>query len=323
MIGPACGTALITPRVIIVAVTDIVVLHYPSERPENWVLLRQAARQRHLRLVTWAPHLIGFWCADSQRYVCYAGKPVRPGIVIHRTVARFRGIIAPALACLASAGTVVLNEPAAAFRSRDKLLTTLDLVRAGVPVVPTAAFDEPDGVDLRMLGPGELILKPARGVRGEGIAAFESAAALRSAWRGRDALPAGAGYYSEREHYLGQALVGGGGQDLRAYVVGDTCVALMARTAAPGEVRANLALGAAARALPLTHPGAGVAAAAVAACGLDFGGVDMVEDGDGVIRVLEVDAWAGFAGITGVTQADVAGAILDHATARGTKGAAR
>ena len=39
----------------------------------------------------------------------------------------------------------------------------------------------------------------------------------------------------------------------------------------------------------------------------------MVEDADGRIRVLEVDAWAGFAGITEVTGADVAGAILDHA----------
>jgi len=44
--------------------------------------------------------------------------------------------------------------------------------------------------------------------------------------------------------------------------------------------------------------------------------VDMIEDADGVVRVLEVDAWAGFAGITEVTGADVAGAILGHAAAR-------
>ena len=43
--------------------------------------------------------------------------------------------------------------------------------------------------------------------------------------------------------------------------------------------------------------------------------MDLVEDGDGVIRVLEVDAWAGFAGISGVTGTDVARAILDFATA--------
>ena len=43
----------------------------------------------------------------------------------------------------------------------------------------------------------------------------------------------------------------------------------------------------------------------------------MVEDGDGVIRVLEVDAWAGFAGITRVTGTDVAGGLLDFATPDG------
>ena len=89
----------------------------------------------------------------------------------------------------------------------------------------------------------------------------------------------------------------------------------MRRIAKPGEVRANLALGADAAPLALTHPAAAVAVTALAACGLDFGGVDLVEDGDGVIRVLEVDAWAGFAGITGVTGTDVARAILDFATA--------
>jgi ribosomal protein S6--L-glutamate ligase len=89
----------------------------------------------------------------------------------------------------------------------------------------------------------------------------------------------------------------------------------MRRIAKPGEIRANLTLGAVAVPLALDHPAAGVAVAALAACGLDFGGVDMIEDGDGVLRVLEVDAWAGFAGITRVTRADVAGAILDFAAA--------
>jgi ribosomal protein S6--L-glutamate ligase len=298
-------------------VGEIVVVHYPEERAENWALLCAAARERGLRLVTWVPHLMGLSCADGQQFVSYSGKEIRPDIVIHRTVAPFRGIVVPALACLAVAGTRVLNDPEAGFRSRDKLLTTLTLVRARVPVVPTLAFDEPEGVDLTALGPVDLILKPARGVRGEGVAAFGSAAALAAASPRRGPRPGGAGYYSEREHYLAQPLIGGGGQDIRAYVVNGSCAALMRRTAKPGEVRANLALGADAAPLPLTHPAAGVAAAALTACGLDLGGVDLVEDDDGVIRVLEVDAWAGFAGITRVTGTDVAGAILDFATAAG------
>ena len=134
--------------------TQIVVLHYPAERARNWALLRAAARERGLRLVSWAPHLLGLWCADGQQFPCYAGKPARPGIVIHRTVAPFRGIAAPVLTCLAAQGSLVLNHPDAAFRSRDKLLTTMDLVSAGIPVVPTAAFDEPGGASLAAPRPG-------------------------------------------------------------------------------------------------------------------------------------------------------------------------
>ena len=92
----------------------------------------------------------------------------------------------------------------------------------------------------------------------------------------------------------------------------------MRRVAKPGEIRANLALGATASPLALTHPAARLAAAALAACRLDFGGVDLVEDDDGALRVLEVDAWAGFAGISRVTRTDVAGAILDFASGRRT-----
>jgi len=300
------------------AVTEIVVLHYPAERGRNWDLLRAAARDRDLRLVSWAPHLIGLWCSDGEQYACYAGRRARPGIVIHRTVAPFRGIAIPVLNCLAAAGSLVLNPPDAAFRSRDKLLTTLDLARAGIPVVPTVAFDEPAGGNLAALGPGALVVKPARGIRGEGIRAFGSAAALASAWQLRAARPRAAlGYHAEREHYLAQPLIGGGGQDIRAYVVAGTCVALMRRVAPPGEIRANLAQGATGSPLPAGHPAGKIAAAALRACGLDFGGVDMIEDAAGTVRVLEVDAWAGFAGITEVTGADVAGAILDHAAAGG------
>lgn len=298
------------------AVTEIVVLHYPGERAQNWALLRAAARAREIRLVTWAPHLLGLWCADGQQHVCHAGEAARPGIVLHRTVAPFRGVIVPALELLAATGSIVINAPAAAYRSRDKLLTTLALVRAGIHVVPTFAFDEPAAVPLGELGAGPLILKPAHGVRGEGIAAFGSAAALAAAGEQRGRTPAMPGYYPQREHYLAQPLIGGGGQDIRAYVVNGACAALMRRTARPGEIRANLELGADATPLDLGHPGAAVAVAALAACGLDLGGVDMIEDGGGVIRVLEVDAWAGFAGISRVTGADVAGAILDFAAAR-------
>lgn len=109
---------------------------------------------------------------------------------------------------------------------------------------------------------------------------------------------------------------------MRAFVVDDACVALMQRQAAPGEIRANLELGATSTRLSLDHPAARTAVAALEACHLDYGGVDLIEDEDGAIRVLEVDAWAGFVGISATTGRDVAGAILQLAMTRRRGGTA-
>jgi RimK family alpha-L-glutamate ligase len=246
---------------------------------------------------------------------CYDGKPVRPGVILHRTVAAFQGIVIPALTLWASEETIVLNEPDAAYRSRDKLLTYLALHRAQVPIVHTIAFIEPSEAAIQPLADHRgVILKPAHGVRGEGIRAFRSTGELLAAWE--HDLEQQSPLSFTREHYVVQPLVGGGGRDVRAFVVGGACVALMQRQAAPGEVRANLTLGATPTQLPLDHPAAAIAVAAVQACRLDYGGVDLIEDDEGTVRVLEVDAWAGFAGISAVTGADVAGAILQLAMTR-------
>ncbi len=103
---------------------------------------------------------------------------------------------------------------------------------------------------------------------------------------------------------------------MRAFVVNGVCVALIQRQAAPGEVRANLTLGATSTHLSLNHPAAVVAVKALEACRLDYGGVDLIEDDEGTILVLEVDAWAGFSGISAATGEDVADAILHLAITR-------
>ena len=297
---------------------DVVVVHYASQRAANWDLLRRAARAMGLRLTSWEPHRIGLVITGEVIATHYDGRPVRPERLLHRTVSPFPGLLRAAARIWTATGTTVLNDVDASFRARDKVLTTLALRAAGIPVVDTVVFDEPDPDTLRGLGSRDLILKPAHGVRGEGIEAFTDAEALTRAWSLRDDRSHRqtlGGYHVAREHYLAQPLIGGGGADLRAYVVGDACVALMRRRAKKGEFRANMDLGAAAEPLDLDQPAAGTAAAALRACDLDYGGVDLIEDDDGVIRVLEVDAWAGFAHITACTGVDVAGAVLDRAIA--------
>lgn len=290
-------------------------LHYPNVRYSNWSLLCKAARNRGIRLTTWEPHRLQVHCVDGEISGCYDGKPVRPGTILHRTVAAFQGIVIPVLKLWASEETIVLNEPEAAYRSRDKLLTYLALHRAQIPIVRTIAFVEPSEEAMLPLADYQrVILKPAHGIRGEGIRAFGSTGEVLAAWE-YDFGPQ-KHLSLAREHYVAQPLVKGGGCDLRAFVVNGACVALMQRKAAPGEVRANLTLGATSTQLSLDHPAASTAVAALQACRLDYGGVDLIEDDGGIVRVLEVDAWAGFAGISAATGVDVAGAILELAKTR-------
>ncbi|MGH3938893.1 MAG: ATP-grasp domain-containing protein [Pseudonocardiaceae bacterium] len=299
---------------------DIVTLHYPDVRHANWELLCEAARKQGIRLTSWEPHRLQICCIDDGIWSYYDGKRVRPGVILHRTVAAFQGIVIPALKLWTSEGIIVLNEPDAAYRSRDKLLTSIALQRAQVPIVHTIAFVEPSPEAMAPLKDHHVILKPAHGVRGEGIQAFLSTDELLAAWvDNRGQVPP---FPLVREHYVAQPLINGGGRDLRAFVVAGACVALMQRQAAPGEVRANLALGATCTQLPLNHPAARTAVSALEACQLDYGGVDLIEDDDGAIRVLEVDAWAGFAGISAATGTDVAGAILRLAMTRRLEGTA-
>lgn len=287
-------------------------LHYPDVQRANWELLCEAARIRAIRFTTWEPHRLQIQCMDGGISGCYDGKQVRSKIVLHRTVATFQGIVIPVLELWISEGATVLNEPVAAYHSRDKLLTYLALNCARVPIVSTIAFTEPSTAAMQNFTDHQgVILKPAHGIRGEGIQVFGSTGELVAAWE-NNVVPQSV----VREHYVVQPLIKGGGRDVRAFVVNGACVALMQRQAVPGEARANLALGATPTQLSLDHPAASTAVAALAACQLDYGGVDLIEDDDGTVRVLEVDAWAGFAGISAVTGEDVAGAILQLAMQR-------
>jgi ribosomal protein S6--L-glutamate ligase len=299
---------------------EINVLHYPAIRPENWLLLQRAAQRRSIRLVTWEPHLLTVEVSDDGVTICYDGVDASARVLLHRTVSPFRGIVLPALEYLIDGGTVVLNHPAAAYRTRDKLLTALTLQHVGIPIVPTLAVNDLDERAARRIGDVDVILKPAHGVRGEGIQVIRKGTSLNEPMPTRTSGAVLVGYYIQREHYLAQPLLHHGGHDIRAFVVGDQCIALMRRKAQEGEVRANLALGASAQKVRLPHPASATAEAAIRACCLDYGSVDLIEDGQGVIRVLEVDAWGGFAGITSVTGADVAGEILDYASHASKRG---
>jgi ribosomal protein S6--L-glutamate ligase len=291
--------------------TDIILLSYPDVTQGNLTLLRASAAERDIRLHEWVPHQISVWCANGRMEPLYQDSPALPALIIHRTIARLQGLVIPALRLWAKSGSVILNDLSAAVDSRDKLVTAIRLAEAGLPTVPGLGFLPWEEVNFGRLPSGMTVIKPAHGLQGRGISFYRSpheaeAEARLIRWSDTDDLLS--------EYYLAQPAVGRLGQDIRAYVVGGACVALARRTATePGELRANIALGAAVAALPLDHPAAGLAVAAAAALGLDYAGVDLLETEDSGLMILEVDAWAGFSGLQNATGADVSGRILDLA----------
>jgi ribosomal protein S6--L-glutamate ligase len=290
---------------------DIVMLSYPDVTPQNVTFLRAAAARRGIRLHEWMPHRITIWCANGYAEPLYENSLSEPPIIIHRTISRLQALVIPALRLWADKGSVIVNDLSASVISRDKLATAMKLAGAGLPTVPGLGFLPWEGVEFDLLPAGATVVKPAHGRQGQGVSFFASKASAEAeartiAWgEARDVVS---------EYYLAQPVTGAPGQDLRAFVVGGSCVALAARkSAGPGEPRANLTLGAAAARLPLDHPAAALAAAATKALGLDYAGVDLLEAAGGQLQILEVDAWAGFAGLQAATGADIAGRILDLA----------
>lgn len=290
---------------------EIVLLSYPDTTPQNVTLLRAAAAKRGIRLDEWIPHRISVWCADGRTEPLYENSPREPAVIIHRTIARLQALVIPALRLWAERGSVIVNDLPASVASRDKLATAMRLTGAGLPTVPSLGFLPWESVDIGRLSAGATVVKPAHGLQGRGVSFFASRAKAQTHAR---TIAWGDAHDLVSEYYVAQPATGVAGRDIRAYVVDSACVALARRTSArPGEPRANMTLGAVATALPLDHPAAALAVAGTRALGLDYAGVDLLEAEDGQLQILEVDAWAGFAGLELATGADVSGRILDLA----------
>jgi glutathione synthase/RimK-type ligase-like ATP-grasp enzyme len=281
----------------------VALLSYATVKPGNLHLLRSAAGELDVTLLEVPPHEVRVRLSDRAQ-VLWQDRPLHADVVLHRTVQRHLPMVLPVLDLLASQGVPVLNDPAAAVRSRNKLHTLLALHAAGLPVPPTEALILPAPPAWRPAAE-VVVSKPALGVGGEQVRAHE------------------AGTLPEHDPALGPLLVQpavGLGTDYRAYVVDGGCVAAARRTAAPGEFRANASLGATVQHIEdpeLAREVARLSVAAVEALGLDHAAVDLLRGpGTGELLLSEVDAWGGFEHLQRALDVPVARAVLALAVRR-------
>jgi RimK family alpha-L-glutamate ligase len=180
---------------------------------------------------------------------------------------------------LEAQGVCVFNRPSAILAAHDKLITARLLKAAGLPHPRTWRLDESTRLDGL---PYPVVAKPRYGSWGLNVelctdrGALERfvATAKRSAW-----WPSGG---------IVQELVMPGPHDLRVIVAAGEVVGAASRIPPSGEWRTNVALGATiVNAVPPPEARE-LAVAAVRTLGIDFGGVDLLPDGDSWV-ILEVN----------------------------------
>jgi tetrahydromethanopterin:alpha-L-glutamate ligase len=218
------------------------------------------------------------------------------------------------LHALVTAGVTVWNAPTAIERSVDKAATSLLIARAGLPTPATWVFSKREAAaDLvaAEARPGApLVLKPLFGSQGEGLALIERPEDLP------DEEAVARVYYLQR--YVPRR--DGLWRDYRVFVCDGRAIAGMIREG-DGWIT-NVHRGG--RPLPWAMPRAAaeLAEAAAAAVGVDYSGVDLVEDGEGGFSVLEVNSMPAWSGLQTVCETDIAAAVVRGFLAA-TRGASR
>jgi RimK family alpha-L-glutamate ligase len=191
-----------------------------------------------------------------------------------------------ALERLADAGVEVLNAPSALLCAHDKLLTARSLRRAGLPhprtiLIQGVAEGLPD-LDY------PAVVKPRFGSWGRDVVLCRDRNDLEQALASlasRPWFPSGV---------LAQELIPPLGHDLRLVVAKGAVVGAARRTAAPGEWRTNVALGASVSRAAPPPVASKLARAAAAASGLDLVGVDLLPTGPGGFCVIELNGAVDF-----------------------------
>lgn len=209
-------------------------------------------------------------------------------------------------------GIKCLNSSEAITKSRDKL-HTLQIMAQNKLNIPTTSFANSsyETKDLiKLVNNAPLIVKLLEGTKGVGVVLAETNKAAENFINAFRSLKADILV----QHYIKECK----GQDMRCFVIGDKVVASMERTAQEGEFRANIHLGATARATEITDEEQKLAIKAAKVIGLEIAGVDMVRSNSGP-KILEINSSPGLEGIESATGIDIAGQIIEFLSANPEK----
>lgn len=225
--------------------------------------------------------------------------------VLCRSVSQSRGLAV--LHVLEQWGIPVCNSAAVTATCNDKLLTTLALMRNGVPVPRTLLAFDADvavrGIEQKMSYP--VVFKPTTGSWGRLLARINDRDAAEAVLEHQETL----GGFQHHIHYI-QEYVAKPQRDIRAFVVGDRTICAIYRTSEHWVT--NTARGAVATNCPITPELDRLCVQAASAVGGGILAVDVLEDAESGLLVNEINATMEFRNSIAPTGVDIPNAMLDY-----------
>ncbi len=224
--------------------------------------------------------------------------------VFCRSVSQSRGLAV--LHVLEHWGIPVFNSAATTATCNDKLLTTLALLRAGIPVPRTMlAFDEPRAIEgIEAMG-YPAVIKPISGSWGRLLSRINDRDAAEAVIEHRETL----GSYQHHIHYI-QEYVDKPKRDIRAFVVGDRTICAIYR--ASEHWVTNTARGAVTSNCPVTPDLDSLCIRAAQAVGGGILAVDVLEDEEQGLLVNEINATMEFRNSIAPTGVNIPQEMLEY-----------
>ena len=224
--------------------------------------------------------------------------------VLCRSMSQSRGLAM--LHVLEHWGVRVYNPATVTATCNDKLLTTLALLRAGIPTPHTMlAFDSQVAIKgMDMLG-YPVVLKPTSGSWGRLLARINDRDAAEAVLEHRETL----GSYQHHIHYI-QEYIAKPQRDIRAFVVGERTICAIYRTSEHWVT--NTARGAVASNCPVTPELDSLCVRTAQAVGGGILAIDVLEDERRGLLVNEINATMEFRNSIAPTGVDIPNAMLDY-----------
>jgi [lysine-biosynthesis-protein LysW]--L-2-aminoadipate ligase len=235
--------------------------------------------------------------------------------VLCRSLSQSRGLAV--LQVLEHWGIRVYNPAAVTATCNDKLLTTLALLGAGIPVPRTLLAFDPQAAIRGIEMPGyPAVLKPIHGSWGRLLARINDRDAAEAVLEHQETL----GSYQHHIHYI-QEYIAKPQRDIRAFVVGERTICAIYRTSEHWVT--NTARGAVASNCVVTPELDRLCVHAAQAVGGGILAIDLLEDPERGLLVNEINATMEFRNSIAPTGVDIPNAMLDYVLSDVREGATR